>query len=75
LLGSIQPAAAGKQADNQAKELRTRKVLDDRYLVEKTIGEGRYAKVKLATDLKTQKQVAIKILKVGREHLAHASKE
>jgi hypothetical protein len=44
LLGSIQPAAAGMQADNQAKELRTRKVLDDRYLVEKTIGEGRYAK-------------------------------
>lgn len=25
--------------------------------------------------MKTQKQVAIKILKVGREHLAHASKE
>jgi len=29
----------------------------------------------LATDLKTQKQVAIKVLKVGKEHLAHTSKE
>lgn len=32
-------------------------------------------RVKLATDLKTLKQVAIKILKVGKEHLAYSSKE
>jgi len=35
----------------------------------KTIGHGRYAKVKLAIDMNTQKRVAVKILKVkgGRE--------
>jgi len=32
-----------------------RKLLDERYLIIKTIGEGRYAKVKLAIDLQTNK--------------------
>lgn len=42
----------------------TRRILDDKYLIIKTIGEGRYAKVKLAIDLLTRKQVAIKIMRV-----------
>jgi serine/threonine protein kinase len=32
-----------------------RRILDDKYEIIKTIGEGRYAKVKLAVDLKTKK--------------------
>jgi len=40
----VKPATNGMQAEDQVRELRTRKVLDDRYLIEKTIGEGRYAK-------------------------------
>lgn len=41
-----------------------RRILDDKYILLKTIGHGRYAKVKLAIDLMTSKQVAVKILKV-----------
>lgn len=41
-----------------------RKILDDRFILLKTIGHGRYAKVKLGIDLRTQKKVAIKILKI-----------
>lgn len=53
----------------------SRKVLDDRYLLLKTIGHGRYAKVKLALDLKTQQQVAVKILKVKEGRTSEFSKE
>jgi serine/threonine protein kinase len=41
-----------------------RKILDEKYLIIRTIGEGRYAKVKLAIDLSSKKQVAIKIMRV-----------
>jgi serine/threonine protein kinase len=38
-------------------------ILDNRYKIIETIGEGRYAKVKLAIELDTNKQIAIKIMK------------
>lgn len=38
--------------------------MDDKYEIIKTIGEGRYAKVKLAVDIKTKKHVAVKIMRV-----------
>lgn len=41
----------------------TRRTLDNKYLLVRTIGQGRYAKVKLAIDLKTKKKVAVKILR------------
>lgn len=41
-----------------------RKILDDKYEVMHTIGEGRYAKVKLAIELSTGQQVAIKFMRV-----------
>eukprot|EP00347_Sterkiella_histriomuscorum_P001022 403373639 len=42
----------------------TKSILDNKYMIIKTIGDGRYAKVKLAVDMSKGKQVAIKFLKV-----------
>lgn len=51
-------------ARNKGGQLQVRKILDNRYLLVKTIADGRYGRVKLAIDLDTDKKVAIKILKV-----------
>jgi len=51
--------ARGKSGQPQV-----RKILDNRYLLVKTIADGRYGRVKLGIDLETDKKVAIKILKV-----------
>lgn len=50
--------------DQDEQKCKIRKILDDKYEIIKTIGEGRYAKVKLAVDIKTKKQVAVKIMRV-----------
>lgn len=60
--------------EQEGVEQVVRKVLDDRYLILKTIGHGRYAKVKLAFDLKTKREVAIKILKVKAGRATEFSK-
>jgi len=38
-------------------------ILDNKYKVLDTIGEGRYAKVKVAIDMENNKKYAIKIMK------------
>jgi serine/threonine protein kinase len=55
---------SNEKIQKDKKEKKIRKILDEKYEIIKTIGEGRFAKVKLAVDIKTKKQVAVKIMRV-----------
>ena len=44
----------------------TKKVIFEKYCIEKTIGSGAFAKVKLAKHIRTHESVAIKIFKKSK---------
>ena len=60
---SAQPPAAAAPADEGSETVRAlRRALGDRYAVERELGRGGMATVFLATDLKHDRDVAIKVL-------------
>jgi len=48
----------------------SKRILDERYEILNTIGNGRFAKVKRAIDLNSNKEVAVKILKTHKTSLS-----
>ena len=71
LLRSKQPRSAGTASDSSiaqgSADIGPGTVLDDKYRLEAWIGEGGFAQVYRATQLKLERQVAIKLLKTGFE--------
>ncbi|CDW84194.1 protein kinase domain containing protein [Stylonychia lemnae] len=57
----------------QVQDVKKSKILDGQYQLLNTIGNGRFAKVKKALDVSTNKFVAVKILKTNQTALSRTS--